>query len=542
MVALYFIIVTAATPHAFAKNGEYDTEEFELFEDKYKQVFSIDTNPERLCSDEAQAYIAAEVEKGKPREEASATIKRMIGLLRANDAHSNVMVHERNSKNATQGSHSNFITCFTKGLALQRLENGERMYSSLYAFSKSPPTLFSMEGRFSRLGNNSWAIITKADRERADKDYHVLLESQRHGVAKVQQPIVTEKPATGRIMSFVQEINGTEGQVNWNVVTTDKGCIAYLHVVLYFNKNEQKKKAITWNGNCQSGQPISGKGTLTILSAENGKVSWAGQFISGFLNGKATMHSYGEGGFIDSLTYEMGCQKWDSRCSETRPSQAKDAAIPVAASLETNQTNSGKLLPQQISSCSEDIRRTQLESQSWPGDANAVAVRLGKYQKELFEGRCAAHPEAQAYLAGANKMLGYSGAAGSGSNSLSPLASLGGTAGSGSTDSSRTRKVHNPAADAKGCSKLIPSTEWIGKSAMGGNFRFVNNCTTAVEFFWCSDAECDRDSGNTWTIRAGGNWPVSGTNIRWGACRGANSGGFDKGSHGQRYTCPNLTW
>lgn len=99
------------------------------------------------------------------------------------------------------------------------------------------------------------------------------------------------------------------------------------------------------------------------------------------------------------------------------------------------------------------------------------------------------------------------------------------------------RKVHNPAADARGCSKLIQSTEWIGKSAMGGNLRFVNNCPTTVEFFWCSDAECDRDSGNTWSIRAGGNWPVSGTNVRWGACMGANSGSFDRGSHGQRYTC-----
>ena len=45
----------------------------------------------------------------------------------------------------------------------------------------------------------------------------------------------------------VQEIKGT----NWNIITTDKGCIAYL-AGAYFN--DQKK--ITWSGNCQNGKPI----------------------------------------------------------------------------------------------------------------------------------------------------------------------------------------------------------------------------------------------------------------------------------------------
>lgn len=72
---------------------------------------------------------------------------------------------------------------------------------------------------------------------------------------------------------------------------------------------------------------------------------------------------------------------------------------------------SSRLSQQQITACTEDIKRKQVESQSWGGDVNAIANRLGKYQKELFEGRCAGHPEAQAYLAGANKMLGYGGSA-----------------------------------------------------------------------------------------------------------------------------------
>lgn len=201
-----------------------------------------------------------------------------------------------------------------------------------------------------------------------------------------------------------------------------------------------------------------------------------------------------------------------------------------------------KLTSAQIAACSDEIRRTQLASQSWGGDVNDVAARLGRFQQDLFEGRCAGHPEAQAYIAGANKMLGYGGnAAGSGKASPPPLASAGSSSGSGSTDPSRSRKIHNPAADAKSCTQLIQDTTRQG-AEISGRLRFVNKCPTAVEFFWCSDAECMRDSGNTWTIHVGGGWPVSGTDVRWGACRGANSGGFDKGSQGLRYTCPNLKW
>jgi hypothetical protein len=66
-----------------------------------------------------------------------------------------------------------------------------------------------------------------------------------------------------------------------------------------------------------------------------------------------------------------------------------------------------KLSPAQVTACSEEIKRTQIDSQRWPGDVNDVAARLGRFQKDMFEGRCVGHPDAQAYIAGANKMLGY---------------------------------------------------------------------------------------------------------------------------------------
>ena len=113
--------------------------------------------------------------------------------------------------------------------------------------------------------------------------------------------------------------------------------------------------------------------------------------------------------------------------------------------------------------------------------------------------------------------------------------------GAGAADQNRSRKIHNPAADAKGCVQIVKDGSGRG-AGISGHARFVNNCGIPVEIFWCSPAECARGSGNTWTIRAGGGWPIGDANVRWGACKGANSGGFDRGSEGHKYTCPNLTW
>lgn len=60
-----------------------------------------------------------------------------------------------------------------------------------------------------------------------------------------------------------------------------------------------------------------------------------------------------------------------------------------------------------VAACSEEIRRARGGWKYWPGDASDAAARLGRFHKELFEGRCKGHPQAQAYIAGANRMLGY---------------------------------------------------------------------------------------------------------------------------------------
>lgn len=107
-----------------------------------------------------------------------------------------------------------------------------------------------------------------------------------------------------------------------------------------------------------------------------------------------------------------------TRTETVPPRQIADASPPSAAKGTGSSSTPGNLSPQQVITCSEEIKNKQIESQSWGGDVNDVAARLGQFQKSLFEGRCAGHPEAQAYIAGANKMLGYGGnAAGSGGSS-----------------------------------------------------------------------------------------------------------------------------
>lgn len=121
-----------------------------------------------------------------------------------------------------------------------------------------------------------------------------------------------------------QSITGT----NWNIITTDNGCIAYL-TGAYFN--DQKK--ITWSGNCQKGQAISGKGNLTLWFDRGDKFFLSGQFVGGYPNGKISGGG-SNGSFNENL--EMGCRPLDEpKCSSTRPSggtSAKDDPKVVSGS------------------------------------------------------------------------------------------------------------------------------------------------------------------------------------------------------------------
>ena len=68
--------------------------------------------------------------------------------------------------------------------------------------------------------------------------------------------------------------------------------------------------------------------------------------------------------------------------------------------------------------------------------------------------------------------------------------------------------------------------------------RFVNRCDDEVEIVWCNTPECERESGNTWTVQPGRGWPVSSNGeVRWGACHGRDTASAVKFSQGLRFYC-----
>jgi hypothetical protein len=92
----------------------------------------------------------------------------------------------------------------------------------------------------------------------------------------------------------------------------------------------------------------------------------------------------------------------------------------------------------------------------------------------------------------------------------------------GGEGASSKRFVHNPAAEAKSCVKMV-QTSTSTDARFSGNFHFINECDVGVEIFWCfprPDGRCA--NGGTWSVPAGRGWPVldNEASIQWGACRG----------------------
>ena len=102
----------------------------------------------------------------------------------------------------------------------------------------------------------------------------------------------------------------------------------------------------------------------------------------------------------------------------------------------------------------------------------------------------------------------------------------------------RSRVIAGNGKSAMDCVKLITVSK--GDSQLSGGGRVLSNqCGETVEVTWCYvDGECDRESGAQWTVAAGKSWPVSAVRpVRFAACLGANTVGFEKGSAGTRYIC-----
>jgi len=159
-----------------------------------------------------------------------------------------------------------------------------------------------------------------------------------------------------------------------------------------------------------------------------------------------------------------------------QPSAALNNQSSTEGETSTTNTN-GSLNQAQIDACSNDIKTMQVQSQSWPGDVNDTAARLGQYQKDMFESRCAAHPQAQAYIASANRMLGNGG-------------------GAGTTKNGKRSNV----SDANATHCLAPQKE-------GG---VINSCDYAVEYnycvvqptpgSWAASFDCNQGKSGSWQV------------------------------------------
>ncbi len=181
---------------------------------------------------------------------------------------------------------------------------------------------------------------------------------------------------------------------------------------------------------------------------------------------------------VDKCVANLWLKKLEAK-TEKSP-QAKGSITPTVSDIKrSSSSNSAGLSPQQITTCSEEIKRKQIESQSWGGDVNDVSARLGQFQKNLFEGRCAGHPEAKAYIAGANKMLGYKIDA----PNLTPAPTAGAnpepsTFADSRPSAKREKRQHVPEAVATNCLTVSE------KPGFGG---FVNSCNYAVYYTYCAE-------------------------------------------------------
>ena len=227
------------------------------------------------------------------------------------------------------------------------------------------------------------------------------------------------------------------------------------------------------------------------------------------------------------------------------------ASAPQARSSERIEASRSAT---QAVSCADEIKRVQIESQSWSGNADDVAARLGRFQKDLFEGRCSGHPEAQAYINGANKMLSYGG---------NPAGSGGGTTATGTATATTPlapirrdtqSKEHNPAHNASTCIKVYGPQEIKARGLhTTANSLLVNTCPYAVSVLWCVEAgnghagDCGRGYSNTWDLSAAGKqgsmWgiPADGQMVQFAACRHGPNMGFqsveEDPRHPYRFSC-----
>lgn len=224
-------------------------------------------------------------------------------------------------------------------------------------------------------------------------------------------------------------------QLEFHTYQTTNGCLIR-DVARTGGWPPQPEDVWTWSGPCAAGQYISGNGVLLrdFIYEDRMAETWTGALADGFRNGEGVeaiifeYKSRREGKTENSATYTMGCKVVSGNLAPNcTPGSASATAPPPPRPRIPTQTNvtppaapapssprpqsapPSTLTPAQIAECDRVIKTEQVASQSWPGDVRAVSARLGRFQFDLFTGRCAGHPEAAQYLVGARRMLAQGG-------------------------------------------------------------------------------------------------------------------------------------
>jgi len=127
------------------------------------------------------------------------------------------------------------------------------------------------------------------------------------------------------------------------------------------------------------------------------------------------------------------------------------------------------LTPDQIAQCSMDIQTAQVNS----GSDTASIVDLYTYQIDLFEGDCAGHPEADAYISNGSRFLAEALGSDADSDSDQQSTSPGSSTPTDRNYGDRSRVVASDGESAMDCSELLDLAS--GDSRLTGGNRVIAN-------------------------------------------------------------------
>ncbi len=329
-----------------------------------------------------------------------------------------------------------------------------------------------------------------------------------------------------------------EAATGWAVVTTEQGCKAYWAYDPSFETKAEvlSKNAFSWDSACEAGQLINGFGVLKVVfemdSGNHGIIPYRGRMVDGAFDGAVERLTQGYGGapagtpwrVYDTRDYRMGCQTNHGWCTPRRPGAASASSSEADADAEfaaKQREYEQKLAAQQKAVADYQVAQRQLAA-----DNAAAAARASAAHEQYARERA----EYEAQLSGQTVSA-------QGSGTLGPL-SAGGPQAKPVQEGLDAHVIASDGKSAMDCVQLVELTK-ADSSTSGGGRVLSNQCEVAVEITWCYvDTECTNGLGAMWTVAAGRSWPVSAEReIRWAACRGANTVAFEKGSAGLRFIC-----